>query len=131
MNKNLEITNCTLNPQSTVDKNLVIRDLFVLCPKALSFMIYNVEVRGELKGLRLCRAAPMITHLFFADDSLFFLKASKRNLLKILEILELYGLATGQKINFEKSSITFRANLVVVLAEIETITVLDNYVIKN
>ena len=51
--------------------------LFVMCTEVLSSIIYNTEIRSEIRGLRICKAAPMITHLFFADDSLFFLKATE------------------------------------------------------
>ena len=52
--------------------------LFILCIEALSSMIYNAKSRKEIMRLRICRFAPMITHLFFVDDSLFSSKAIKR-----------------------------------------------------
>ena len=52
----------------------------------------------------------MITHLFFADDSLLFYKASRQECQKLTEILELYEVALGQKINADKSSVCFSHN---------------------
>ena len=48
--------------------------------------------------------SPIISHFFFIDDGLLFLKTSVRDIRKIMEILEVYALASGRKINFEKSS---------------------------
>ena len=60
-----------------------------------------------LSGLKVCRAAPTVTHLFFADDSIIFSKATTEDCETILESLHLYECASGQKVNFEKSSCLF------------------------
>ena len=54
----------------------------------------------------ICRRAPSISHLLFADDSLFC-RASQEKVHVVKEILQLYAMASGQCINFEKSSIYF------------------------
>ena len=56
------------------------------------------------------RAASMITHLFFADDSLVFSKANEENCHNLLEILEIYAKSSGQVVNFDKSTILFSPN---------------------
>ena len=53
------------------------------------------------------RGAPKITHLFFADDSLLFCRANRIKCSKLKEILCMYELASGKKINTDKSSIFF------------------------
>ena len=53
------------------------------------------------------RGAPEITHLFFAEDSLLFLRADKPQAERMKEILEGYEKMAGQKINFHKSAILF------------------------
>ena len=51
--------------------------------------------------------SPMVTHLFFADDSLLFCRASRSDLQVIQNILVLYEQASGQRLNWEKTSIFF------------------------
>ena len=52
----------------------------------------------------------MISHLFFADDSLLFYKVSSQECQHLIDILCLYEAASGQKINTDKSSMFFSAN---------------------
>ena len=52
----------------------------------------------------------MVTHLLFANDSLLFCKASIQECQKLMAILDLYEATSGQKINEDKSSISFSQN---------------------
>jgi hypothetical protein len=53
--------------------------LFLLCAEGLSsFLTYEEEV-GSLQGVRVCRGAPSVSHLLFADDSLILMKADMAN----------------------------------------------------
>ena len=52
----------------------------------------------------------MISHLFFADDSLLFYKVSSQECQHLIDILRLYEAASGQKINTDKSSMFFSVN---------------------
>lgn len=53
----------------------------------------------------------MISHLFFADDSLLFCKTSRQECQKLIEVLELYEAASGHKIKADKSSVFFSHNI--------------------
>ena len=53
----------------------------------------------------------MISHLFFADDSLLFCKVSSQECQHLIDILCLYEAASGQKINTNKSSMFFSVNI--------------------
>lgn len=50
--------------------------LFLICAEVLSLMISAAETQNRLHGLKICKRAPSISHLFFADDSFIFFKAS-------------------------------------------------------
>lgn len=52
----------------------------------------------------------MISHCFFADDALFFLKASKENCECMRSILDDYCFASGHEANLKKSGICFSKN---------------------
>ena len=58
----------------------------------------------------MCRRAPWITNLLFADDSLLFCRANKQEVKAVIEILKLYASASRQCINLEKSSVYFSGN---------------------
>ncbi|XP_026410881.1 uncharacterized protein LOC113306119 [Papaver somniferum] len=62
---------------------------------------------GTLEGIKVCKEAPEMTHLLFADDSLLFSKATEKNFHAIKDYLQKYCIASGQEINFEKSGILF------------------------
>ncbi|XP_019192832.1 PREDICTED: uncharacterized protein LOC109187166 [Ipomoea nil] len=84
--------------------------LFILCAEGLSLLLQQAEARGDIHGLRVARGAPAITHLFFADDSLLFFRATQNEALKVKECLQLYSEASGQQINFDKSNAVFSLN---------------------
>ncbi|KAM1428983.1 hypothetical protein ACFX2I_045229 [Malus domestica] len=53
---------------------------------------------------------PTISHIFFADDTLIFLKADKANCNNLSRLLATYCLASGQAVNLQKSCVFFSAN---------------------
>ena len=84
--------------------------LFLLCSEGFSALIRNSIQTNRLHGVSISRGAPMITHLLFADDSLLFCKASIAECQTIKEILSSYELASGQKVNYDKTAIFFSKN---------------------
>jgi hypothetical protein len=54
--------------------------LYVLVAEGLSCMIKGAKERGDLEGVKVCREALVISHLFFfSDDSLFLMHADRKN----------------------------------------------------
>ena len=53
---------------------------------------------------------PRISHLFFADDSLVFGRASMSEATEIQRILKVYELSSGQQLNCTKTSLYFSPN---------------------
>ena len=84
--------------------------LFLLCVEGFSALIHDAARNNQLNGISIYRGAPRITHLFFADDSLLFCRANGTECSKLKEIPSMYELASGQKINTDKSSIFFSPN---------------------
>lgn len=84
--------------------------LFIIITDVLSTIINCVVSRGFLQGIKFNREGPTLSHIFFSDDSLFFLKARAQNCRVIERILQCYCQASGQLVNFEKSNMFFSLN---------------------
>ena len=54
--------------------------LFLLCAEGLSAMIKKEEREGNLNGIAICRRAPRITHMLFANDSIVFCRATREEM---------------------------------------------------
>ena len=50
--------------------------LFLICTEGLSTLLVNDKRNGVILGLQASRFGPRVSHLFFADYSLVFLKAN-------------------------------------------------------
>lgn len=85
--------------------------LFLLCAQGFSSYLEHAERSGALQGVSICRGAPPVSHLFFADDCFLFARATLDNCRTISEALAWYELVAGQKINFQKSAISFSKNV--------------------
>uniref|UniRef100_A0A803NIR1 non-specific serine/threonine protein kinase n=1 Tax=Cannabis sativa TaxID=3483 RepID=A0A803NIR1_CANSA len=71
--------------------------LFILCSDVLSKLILRAEKNGDLKGVSVARNSSPITHLFYADDSIFFCHANAKNTDALLNCLEKYESWLGQR----------------------------------
>jgi hypothetical protein len=84
--------------------------LFLICAEGLTSLLSQVEMTGSLQGLSICRGGPQISHLFFADDSLIFCRATIADCPALTYLLSCYERASGQKLNQEKTSLFFSTN---------------------
>lgn len=71
--------------------------LFLICIEGLSTILNDFERRKLIKGIKVARSAPSISHMFFADDSYIFCKATMDSADHVLQILKLFEVASGQQ----------------------------------
>jgi hypothetical protein len=69
--------------------------LFLLCTEGLSCLLQKKEVQGELQGIKNGRLGPSISHLLFADYSIFFARSDKRSVDALHRTLKLYCDGSG------------------------------------
>jgi len=81
--------------------------LFLLAAEGLSCLLISSVQSPNLSGLQVAPLAPPVNHLLFADDSLLFVKANSVGAAEVSQVLEAYCQASGQRINYGKSSIYF------------------------
>lgn len=61
--------------------------LFLLCAEGLSAMLSMGDGGGIPRGISVCRRAPVVSHLLFADDCIVFCNASKEEGARITKSL--------------------------------------------
>ena len=84
--------------------------LFLIYAKGLSALIKKAVNDGSMERISVCRNGPCLSHLFFADDSLIFCKASIEECESLHRILKVYEYASGQQLNRAKTSLYFSSN---------------------
>ncbi|XP_074300110.1 uncharacterized protein LOC141631324 [Silene latifolia] len=84
--------------------------LFILCMEVLSCNMECAQREGKLQGIRVCHGVSPLTHLFFADDSIFFFQNKGMAVRCLKRLLASYCEASGQVINEDKSGIIFSPN---------------------
>ena len=85
--------------------------LFIMCAEGLSALLRDAEKKGSIHGIKIARQVDPISHLFFADDSLLFVRASEEEVEHVMDILTTYEAASGQKLNMDKSEMSFSRNI--------------------
>ncbi|PNX98658.1 ribonuclease H, partial [Trifolium pratense] len=85
--------------------------LFILATEGLTALIKHSLERGEIHGVKICRGAPVVSHLLFADDCFLFCRANIAEATHMMSLLDVYGAASGQEINLSKSEVYFSRNL--------------------
>ena len=81
--------------------------LFLFVADGLSALLQSEISTGGISPIKVCRRAPGISHLLFADDTLLFFKADCGQAQRVKHVIDNYAAATGQLINPSKCSIFF------------------------
>lgn len=81
--------------------------LFILCANVLFHLMNKAAAERKIQGMKISIQSPTVSHLLFADDSLFFTLANLKNGRAIKKILSQYERISGQSVNLSKSAITF------------------------
>jgi hypothetical protein len=81
--------------------------LFLFVADGLSTLLKHEVDQNRITPIKVCRRAPGVSHLLFADDTLLFFKATEEEALCVKNTLDKYASCTGQLINPNKCSILF------------------------
>ncbi|WJZ97307.1 hypothetical protein VitviT2T_015918 [Vitis vinifera] len=79
--------------------------LFTLVADVLSRMLVRAEERNMLEGFRVGRNRTRVSHLQFADDTIFFSNTREEDLQTLKSLLLAFGHISGLKVNLDKSNI--------------------------
>ncbi|GJS92282.1 reverse transcriptase [Tanacetum coccineum] len=85
--------------------------LFILCAEVLSRLIRKGWRSRPYTGLKYAEFPPPLAICFFADDSLFFARATPQECQLLKNIIDKYCEASGQVVNYDKSEISFSPNV--------------------
>ncbi|GAU19381.1 hypothetical protein TSUD_76250 [Trifolium subterraneum] len=85
--------------------------LFILVTECLTALIHQAVGRGDLHGVRICRGAPEVSHLLFADDCFLLCRANVAEVNELMRILHTYETASGQEVNLVKSEVFISRNM--------------------
>ncbi|RVW25786.1 Transposon TX1 uncharacterized 149 kDa protein [Vitis vinifera] len=77
----------------------------ILVNDVLSRMLMRAEERNMLEGFRVGRNRTRVSHLQFADDTIFFSNSREEELQTLKSLLLVFGHISGLKVNLNKSSI--------------------------
>ncbi|GJT69316.1 reverse transcriptase [Tanacetum coccineum] len=81
--------------------------LFIMCADVLSAIIRREIHTDNIHRVKVSRGAPQVSHLFYADDSIFFTMATMDECIQLKNILGKYCWYSGKSINFQRSEIFF------------------------
>lgn len=85
--------------------------LFLFYMDILSRMTTLATDIHQFQGIRIGKRGPKISHLFFADDSMFFFKTSQESCRAVTKVISKFCAISGQLLNLQKSFVKFSPNI--------------------
>ncbi|KAJ0918837.1 putative RNA-directed DNA polymerase [Helianthus annuus] len=79
--------------------------LFIVAMEALHVMMTKATSSGHFLGVKLPEENMVVTHMLFADDSIFIGEWEENNLKNLKRILRIFYLVSGLKVNPRKSQL--------------------------
>lgn len=73
----------------------------------LCTLLRDTKAKKETHGLKIGKKVDAISHRFFTYDSVLFIHANDSEVDQVLDILSTCEAASGQKLNMEKSEVSF------------------------
>ncbi|KAK4381448.1 hypothetical protein Sango_2967100 [Sesamum angolense] len=84
--------------------------LFLLYTEPLSSLFCSANDRGAIPRVTVCREAPKISHMLFANNTMVFCPANPNTVGHVHRSLETYKKALAKEINLTKSVAAFSRN---------------------
>lgn len=85
--------------------------------EVLSLLITRACEDKLIIGIQINLHGPIISHIFFTDNTLFFLNVDVVNCNNLVKLINEYCETSGQQVNLQKSSVFFGANVPTTLLE--------------
>ncbi|XP_028085776.1 uncharacterized protein LOC114286749 [Camellia sinensis] len=79
--------------------------LFIMVANVLGMMVERAKEVGLFEGLQVGRDKISVTHLQFADDTIFFFKGDESQIVNLCSVVRLFGVLFGLKVNLENSRV--------------------------
>ena len=79
--------------------------LFTIVADVLSRMLLKAEERNVLEGFKVGRNRTRVSHLQFADDTIFFSSSREEDMMTLKNVLLVFGHISGLKVNLDKGNI--------------------------
>lgn len=89
------------------------RYVFIFCMDILSRMTSLAVDIKSFHGIKCHRQSPPISHLFFADDSMFLFRVNDNACIALKTFLDKFCSVLGQILNLQKSLIKFSPNITI------------------
>ncbi|CAL1382610.1 unnamed protein product [Linum trigynum] len=86
--------------------------IFKLCMERIGKLVEATVAREDWKPILLSQRGPLLSHLFFADDLIFFGVSSMELVQVISQCLREFGAASGQQVSRPKSRVFFSQNVI-------------------